>query len=404
MPTPRKSISLTLIVCGQVAAMSLWFSASAAVPNLLAKGQLTSQAASLLTAAVQLGFVAGTLISARFGVADRFDPRRLFSACAMLGASANTLLLWIGLDHALTPMCRFITGMAMAGIYPVGMKLAAVWAQGNIGALMGALVGAVSVGSALPHLFVALSDLDWHIPLASASVCAVVAAVAMAGVSLGPRHAASARFEPRKVWTMLRRPALLWANAGYLGHMWELYAMWAWIGSFLLWASAQPAQAGVSWWGTPAMSTFVVIATGGLGCLMAGVMADRVGRTTVTMGAMACSGACAATIGWWVDVGPLSLMIVALLWGLTVVADSAQFSASVAELSDPDLVGTALTVQTSLGFLLTFFVIQVMPGVVDRWGWSQAFAVLAVGPALGVWAMWRLRRSPDSVKLAQGKR
>ena len=390
--------------------MSLWFSASAAVPHLVAHGQMPVQQASLLTGAVQLGFVAGTLVSAMLGLADRLDPRRFFAASALVGSVANAGILAVGLDHPLTVVLRFITGLAMAGVYPVGLKMAAAWAERNMGLMMGMLVGALSLGSALPHLFTSLpslmgaGDADARTTLMAASACGLAAALAIGGVQLGPRHGASPRFVPSQVTALLRQPALLWANAGYLGHMWELYAMWAWIGSFMAWASAGYGSMAPAMWGIPALSTFCVIAAGAVGCLCAGVLADRVGRTAVTMAAMVCSGTCAATIGWWVGVGPVALMAVALLWGFSAVADSAQFSASIAELSPPHLVGTALTVQTSLGFLLTFFVIQAMPWVVDHLGWSYAFIPLAVGPYVGVWAMWRLRQRPEAVGLAHGRR
>lgn len=401
---PGRRGSIALIVGCQVACMTLWFSASAAVPALIASGQISGQRASLLTGAVQLGFVAGTLASAAFGLADRLDPRRLFALCAVLGCAFNALLLVTGFDHVATVVLRFATGFAMAGVYPVGMKLAAGWAEKNMGLMIGTLVGALTLGSATPHLIASASALDWHMIIIVASAFALLGAAGISLVTLGPRHQASARFAPREAWAMLRQRPILLANAGYLGHMWELYAMWAWLGAFLVWALHQSGGEALPVVGNAATLTFLVIASGAVGCVLAGVVADRIGRTTVTMAAMAVSGACAATIGLAVQAGPVALIVVAFAWGVSIVADSAQFSASIAELAEPRLIGTALTMQTCMGFLLTVFTIQLMPFAVEALTWRYAFAVLAIGPFLGVLAMWRLRHSPESVRLANGRR
>lgn len=396
-----KVTSIALIILCQVASMTLWFSASAAVPNLIATGEIGAGFASLLTSAVQLGFVAGTLASALLGLPDRIDPRLLFAASAVVGSVANAAILVIGFEHptAVTAL-RFLTGAVMAGIYPVGMKMAAGWAERQMGLMIGALVGALTFGSALPHLFQSVASLDWRVTLATASLCALLSAGAIFLVRLGPGHRASPRFVPADALAVLRRRSVLLANAGYLGHMWELYAMWAWIGAFLAWATADVSGAGLA---DPAFLTFIVIGSGAVGSLLAGVLADRYGRTTVTIAAMVTSGACAATIGLWAALGPVVLMAVAIVWGITVIADSAQFSAAIAELSEPRLVGTMLTIQTCLGFLLTFFVIQIMPLAVELLTWTWAFALLAIGPFLGALAMLRLRSEPDAVRIANGR-
>ncbi|UOM37314.1 MFS transporter [Acuticoccus sp. I52.16.1] len=405
--TTRRLYSITLLILCQVLAVTLWFSASSAAATLIEAGAITRREAGLLTGAVQLGFVAGTLVSAWYGLADRIDPRRLFAAAAATGALANLLILWSGFDGAATLLLRFVTGAALAGIYPVGMKLAAGWAQRGVGLLIGTLVGAVTVGSALPHLVIALSGLDWRVTICASSAAAGLAAVLILTVGLGPRHATSARFVPGEALTALRRPALLLANAGYLGHMFELYAMWAWIGVFLGWGLAEAGWgAGEGGRAIPSASllTFLVIASGGIGCVVAGAAADRIGRTTVTMAAMTVSGLCAATIGFTPALGPAVLIALAIVWGVTIVADSAQFSAAIAELAEPRLVGTMLTLQTSLGFLLTFATIQAMPFLIETLTWRYAFMILAIGPALGTLAMWRLRREPESLKIAGGRR
>jgi len=399
-----KSRSIALIVFCQVTSMTLWFSASSAVPSLLASGEISGQQASLLTGAVQLGFVAGTLLSALSGLSDRIDPRRLFAASALAGALANIAILATGFDHFGTVVLRFATGVVMAGIYPVGMKMAAGWAERNMGLMIGTLVGALTLGSALPHLFNALSSLDAHTTIWAASVCALIAASAIGFVTLGPAHRGVTHFVPRDALGLLRRPSVRLANIGYLGHMWELYAMWAWIGAFLDWALSQAGARHNTLLGDRPLMTFIVVASGAIGSLSAGSLADRYGRTTVTIAAMATSGACAATIGFCTAGGPVPLLLVAIVWGVTVVADSAQFSAALAELADPHLVGTMLTIQTSLGFLLTFFTIQLMPVMIQALTWHYAFITLAIGPLVGVLAMWRLRQDPESLRLANGHR
>ena len=404
MPTSRRSLSIFLTILCQIAAMALWFSASAAVPGLLDVGQLSTDAAAALTSSVQIGFVAGTLSSAALGLADRFDSRMLFSTAALLGALLNGALLLSGFDHPLAPVLRFATGVCMAGVYPVGMKLAAGWSTGNMGLLMGALVGAVTLGSAMPHLFYAFVSVGWQIPVALASGCALAAAVAIHFVQLGPKHAKSITFRWADLKALLGNKPILLAQGGYLGHMWELYAMWAWLGSFFVWALPASGLAIELGHSSISFITFLVMAAGAIGCLLAGLLADRIGRTLTTVGALLLSGSCALLIGFAVDAGPVAVILVAVIWGITVVADSAQFSAAIAELAEPRLIGTVLTLQTSLGFLLTAGSIWLVAQIADAVGWRYAFIILAIGPLLGALSMMTLRRQPEALKMAGGRR
>lgn len=404
METRGKRANLLLITLAQVLALSLWFSGTAAGPGLLreASGAVPGFQ-SWLTSSVQAGFVLGTLLSAVLSLPDRFDPRRVFAAAALAGAVVNAVILLLPVGGAADLVCRFLTGAALAGVYPVGMKLAAGWAdRADTGLVVGLLVGGLTLGSASPHLVNALGGLDWRVTVGAASAGALASAVLILRARLGPRHAAATRFDPANALLLLRDRGTRLATFGYLGHMWELYAMWAWVGAYLLASFAAWRGSGGSP-ETAALATFAVIAVGAVGSVAAGLLADRVGRVRVTSLAMAVSGACCLLAGPLFGSHPALTTALCLIWGVAVVADSAQFSASVAELSPPGLTGTMLTVQTCLGFALTLVSIHLTPVLIARAGWGPAFAALAAGPALGIVTMLHLGRSPEAARLAGGR-
>ncbi|MDH5286808.1 MAG: MFS transporter [Betaproteobacteria bacterium] len=398
-----KAAAIAVIAVAQIGAMALWFSATAVLPSLVAEFGLSGFMQAALTSSVQAGFVVGCLASAALGLADRVDPRRFFAAAALAGAAANALLLAVDPATFAAPLLRFVTGMAMAGVYPVGMKLASTWARGDMGLLVGILVGAVTLGSASPHLVNALGGVDWRFPVVAASLSAGGAALLILLAGIGPNRTPSPPFDPSAMLAAFRDPPLRLAYFGYLGHMWELYAMWAWIGVFLQasFALSLPAAEAST---AARLGAFGAIGAGAVGCVAAGYLADRVGRTAITIAAMAVSGACAATVGFAFGSSPALLVAITLIWGVAIVADSAQFSAAVAELADRTRVGTMLTFQTALGFTLTLATIHLMPVWVEALGWRYAFVPLAIGPAFGAWAMARLRAHPRAVALAGGRR
>ncbi len=397
-----KKCSLALLTVSCVSVLSLWFAASVISGKLVTDYGLGPMHAALLTTAVQIGFVAGSLVSAIFGLADRLDPRKLYAICALLGASANAAFILVDPGSASAVFLRFMTGAIMAGVYPVAMKIAVSWANRDAGLLVGTLVGALTMGSALPHLFAFAGDLDWRAVMLTASVSAAIGAVLVLGVGIGPTYTRAGAFNPRVALTALRNRPLRLANFGYFGHMWELYAVWAWLGAYM---AASFAASGMDEATTNArLATFAAVGFGALGALSGGYIADRIGRTALTIAALAISGLCCVLAGLMFGAAPWMIVTLALIWGVSVVADSAQFSTAVAELSKPGTQGTMLTMQTAIGFAITVVTVQALPVWVEMVGWQWGFAPLALGPIFGIIAMARLRNLPDAARMAHGRK
>lgn len=404
---PGRWWQLAILAVGILLAEAPWFASGAVAPLLRDEWATTGLELPLLTVAVQLGFAVGALALATVGAADVLSGRWLFVVGALVTAVANLGFAALATDPVSALPFRFLTGVGVAAVYPIGVKLATGWFRRGRGLAVGVVVGCLTIGSALPYLFRAIgvyADLEWRPTVAMASVAALAAALVVGiGARVGPFDVPAPRFSINVALAAIRDPAVRLANLGYLGHMWELFAMWTWIPLFLL---AAFSAGGLDDPGLASLAAFLVVAAGGVGCVVAGLVADRLGRTTVTIAAMAASGSCAIASGLLFGAPAWLVFVVALAWGVTVVADSAQFSSAVSELAPPGTAGSALSLQVAAGFLLTSVTILIL-GLVDTSdpaAWRIAFAVLALGPVVGILAMWRLRQRPEAFQMASGHR
>ncbi|MGI9666392.1 MAG: MFS transporter [Acidimicrobiia bacterium] len=392
--TSEQVRALALISVAQLLVLSLWFSASAVSQSLETAWGLNRSQVPWLTMAVQVGFVVGALASAVANLADRIPARRLFAISATIGAVANCALVIVSTpSFVVVLVARFITGAALAGVYPSGMKTIAGWFSKRRGMALGVLVGALTVGSALPHLVRGVG-LDWQVVLTASSVFALLGVAIMLTVGDGPYETPVSQFSWRHLHTIASNRGFRLATVGYLGHMWELYAAWTWVAT---WVAAS------AFVGSSSVAAFVMIAIGGAGSWIAGWIADRNGRTPVAGGSLLISGTMAAATAVVFGGPSWLIMVMLVVWGATIVSDSAQFSAMVTEVVHDDVRGTALTLQTALGFSLTLVSIWLVSAVAEATSWQWAFLVLVPGPVVGIVAMVRLRRAPAAAQLAGGK-
>ena len=380
---------LAAIAAVQVLVMATWFSASAVVPALRAGWQLTAGGAVWLTASVQLGFVTGAVTAAVLNLADRVPAHRLVAVCALVASAATACVAAFADGLAVAVPLRFLTGVALAGVYPTGLKLMTSWFDRGRGFALGVLVGALTLGSALPQLISAFAALPWRaVLLVAAASAAAGGLLAARVVRPGPLAAPAPPFRPRYALTLFRERGPRLANLGYFGHMWELYAVWTWLPAYLAASTATtgaPLPVGVV--------AFLAIGVAGVaGCLLGGWLGDRVGRARLAALAMTVSGSCCVLAAFAFGGPPLLVLALVFVWGAAVIADSGLFSACTSQVVDPRYTGTALTTQTAIGFLLTIVTIQATPLIAEHGGWPVAVALLALGPAAGTVAMLRLDR------------
>ncbi|MEM1384678.1 MAG: MFS transporter [Pseudomonadota bacterium] len=397
MPKGKRA-AIGILIVTQIGVMTLWFSTAAGLADMAAEAGLPPARLAWLTTAVQLGFALGAVGYALLGLADRFDPRRVFAVSALVAASANLALLAAPIGGTEAVLLRAVTGAALAGVYPVGMKIAVGWGTTDRAFLVSALVGALTVGSASPHLIALFGGADWRATILVTSLLAAAGGLAVLTIGLGPNHAKAASFDPGAVQLVWTNPRIRLAVIGYLGHMWELYALWAWVGVIALGAFQASGLASAT--DAAKVLAFGAIAIGGLACFPAGHWADRIGCERVALLAMVISGA-AAVASAAAYGGPAWLVaVLVIVWGAAVIPDSPQFSVLVAEAAPPERVGSLMTIQTALGFLLTAGTVQAAPLLADAVGWPGVLLAMALGPAVGVAAMERLGRLKAAMREA----
>ncbi|MFJ6209432.1 MFS transporter [Lysinibacillus sp. NPDC092081] len=384
--------ALVWIGLSELCALSLWFSASVIAPELIEIWNLSPNSEAWLSASIPIGFVIGSLFSSYFGVADRFNPRKVFATSVFLGALLNVLLIFV--NYAFFGiLLRILTGITLAGVYPIAVKILSQWFPQKRGFAIGVLIAAVTLGSSLPHFVVMFfSSLNWKLVIISTSVLALLSAIIVTYIlEDAPILPNKTHFSLKLIKKVVLNKPVMLANYGYFGHMWELYAMWTWLPAFLT-ASFLTYSPDIPHWFI-ALSSFISIGiAGGIGCVIGGLISDKIGRANLTIISMLISAICSIVIGFTFGQYIWLTLLISMIWGMSVISDSAQFSAAVSEIAEGDYVGTALTFQMCIGFLFTIFSINLIPIIQRIIGWEWVFTILAIGPILGIGFMVKYRR------------
>ena len=384
--------ALVWIGLSELFALSLWFSASVIAPELIEVWNLSSNSEGWLSTSVPIGFVIGALFSSYFGVADRFNPRKVFAVSVFLGAILNALLILV--DYAFFGiLLRILTGITLAGVYPIAVKILSQWFPQKRGFAIGILIAALTLGSSLPHFVIMFfSSLNWKLVIICTSALALLSAIIVTYIlEDAPIMSEKSPFSLKLIKKVVTNKPVMLANYGYFGHMWELYAMWTWLPAFLTASFSAYSPEFPHWF--IALSSFISIGiAGGIGCVVGGLISDKIGRANLTIISMFISAICSILIGFTYGQFIWITLIISMIWGMSVISDSAQFSAAVSEIAEVEYVGTALTFQMCIGFLITIFSINLIPIIQRIVGWEWVFTILAIGPILGIVFMVKYRR------------